>query len=505
MRFDLCGDPTFVEVLRRTRRVALDAFKYQDLPFQVIADSPNLRALSLSRVLFSVDIEWPPKLTLSGLTSQAWAVRTDTADFDLTVSLWMEDEELRGVFEYKTELFNEDTIARATADYLELLATVADKPDTAISTLPARTKPDAESRVAPVGRHQSAYHPPRSPTELRIINELEDILGIHPVGIDDDLFELGAPSLAVARLSERLRRTFQVELPLAAIFQARTVGRIAALVRDGRAGLSSSALAPIQPLGVHPPLFLCEGLGIYYPLIRHLGEEQPVYGLVTDLARNYPRVEDVAASYIAEVRAVQPEGPYYLGGLSFGGIVAFEMAQQLRTLGQEVALLALFDTPTPWAFTPKPFFRRLGGHLRNLRRFGFGYVKKKFGRRLKSLQRILATRSGLSGDSQSDVIANTDRLRHVFSTTADQYDLRTYPGRATLFVLAERAGMSDSLFDPALGEIDRQLGWGRVAAGGVEVHEVPGEHISIFREPNVRSLAEKLTNCLAMAREAASK
>ena len=150
-------------------------------------------------------------------------------------------------------------------------------------------------------------------------------------------------------------------------------------------------------MAVHPPLFLCEGLGIYYPLIRHLGKEQPVYGLVTDVGRDYPRVEDLAASYVAEVRVVQPEGPYFLGGLSFGGIVAFEMAQQLCAVGQEVALLALFDTPTPWAFTPKPLFRRLAGHLSNLRRFGFGYVQKKFGRRLQSLQRILATKRGLSG------------------------------------------------------------------------------------------------------------
>ena len=272
-----------------------------------------------------------------------------------------------------------------------------------------------------------------------------------------------------------------------------------------RAGCSSSALAPIQPAGIHPPLFLCEGIGIYYPLIRHLGNEQPVYGLVTEVARNYPRVEDLAASYVKEVRALQPEGPYFLGGLSFGGIVAFEMAQQLCAVGQEVALLALFDTPTPWAFTPKPLFGRLAGHLSNFHRFGFGYIQKKFGRRLKGLQRILAKRRDSSEDSQSDVIANTDRLRHVFSTTADQYNLRTYPGRATLFVLAERDGMSDSLFDPALGEIDPQLGWGRIAAGGVEVYEVPGEHISIFREPNVRSLALKLTNCLETARETASR
>jgi hypothetical protein len=103
------------------------------------------------------------------------------------------------------------------------------------------------------------------------------------------------------------------------------------------------------------------------------------------------------------------------------------------------------------------------------------------------------------------IVVRRDQLRRVFSTTADQYELRSYPGRAALFILSERDGMSDSLFDPALGDIDPQLGWGRVVAGGVEVYEVPGEHVSIFREPNVRSLAEKLTNCLEMARETALK
>jgi thioesterase domain-containing protein len=504
LRFDLCGEPTFVQVLERTRRVTLDAFKYQDLPFQVIVDSPNLKTFSFSRVLFSVDIEWPPKLTLPGLTSEAWAIRTETADFDLTVSLWMEGEEFKGVFEYKTELFNDDTIAGVITDYRELLATIAKNPEVAISALPAKDKPDAELRVVHPGRRKSAYHAPSFPTELRIINELEDILGIHSIGADDDLMELGAPSLAIARLSERLRTMFQVELSLASIYRAKTAGRIAELVKSVGSTLSNSALAPIQPNGVHPPLFLCEGVGIYYPLIRHLGKEQPVYGLVTELARtNYPRVEELAALYVAETRKVQPEGPYFLGGLSFGGIVAFEMAQQLCSVGQKVALLALFDTPTPWAFTPKSLFPRLAGHLRNVRRFGFGYAQRKFGGRVKSLQRTLATRKVPSSDSQSELIANTDRLRHIFSTTADQYELRPYPGRATLFMLAERDGMSDSLFDPALGEIDPQLGWGRVVSGGVDVHQVPGEHISIFREPNVCSLAEKLTMCLDMARRAA--
>jgi thioesterase domain-containing protein len=249
-------------------------------------------------------------------------------------------------------------------------------------------------------------------------------------------------------------------------------------------------------------VFLCEGIGVYYPLINHLDKEQPIYGLVTEVASDYPRVEDLAAAYVAEVRALQPEGPYYLGGLSFGGIVAYEMAQQLAAVGQEVALLALFDTPTPWAFTRKPILGRFFGHLSNLRRFGFRYLEMKFGHRLNVFRRRNVRQSP---DSTTAILSDTRRLRDLLSTSASNYHMRTYPGRATLFVLGGRDGMSDSLFDPAMGEIDPQLGWGRIVAGEIEVHEVPGEHVSMFREPNVRILAEKLNQCLETARSPASQ
>ena len=234
---------------------------------------------------------------------------------------------------------------------------------------------------------------------------------------------------------------------------------------------------------------------------------QPVYGLVTEIARaNYPpQVEELAALYVAEAQKYSRRGPISWGACRLEASSRLKWPSKCTLSARKLRLLALFDTPTPWAFTCKPLFPRLVGHLRNVRRFGFGYLLKKLGRRLKSLRQIVSTKSGMSAESQSDVIADTGRLRQVFTTTADQYDLRLYPGRATLFVLADRDGMSDSLFDPSLGEIDPQLGWGRIAAGGVEVHEVHGEHTSIFHEPNVRSLAEKLTYCLEMARETTPK
>ena len=505
MRFDLTGNPTFVEVLRRTRRVALDAFKYQDLPFQIIAELPNLRAVSLSRVLFSLDIEWPPTLALAGLESQAWAVRTDTADFDLSVSLWLAGDEIRGVFEYKTDLFDEETIAQTIVDYKGLIATLAGNPEIALRSLPARARPDADLGVKSAGRESSRCRPPNSPTELRIVTAWEEILGIRPIGLDDDLFELGGTSLAVARISERLAEMFPVALPLASIFQARTVRRIAALIRSGAPAHSWSALAPIRAAGSYPPLFLCEGIGAYYPLVHHLGSEQPVYGLVTEVAHDYPSVEDLAASYVKEVRELQPEGPYYLGGLSFGGIVAFEMAQQLVAAGQEVALPGVVrhaDAVGIHAQTAFPTPARPPGQRAPV---WPGICQVKSPPTVQTPRHGAALTTGSGGRARSATLADTVKLRHLLSTTAERYQLRSYSGCADLFVLAERDGMSDSLFDPVLGEIDPELGWGRVVTGGVRVYQVPGKHLSIFREPNVSALAEKLTLCLESARLETSK
>jgi hypothetical protein len=167
------------------------------------------------------------------------------------------------VFEYKTGLFDAGTVERMIADYGNVLAAIAGDPERTVSSLPAASRPGAAEPAALAGRGQAEYHPPRFPTELRILKEWEDILGIHPIGLDGDLFELGATSLGVARLSERIRRMFHVDLPLAAIFQARTVMRIAALVEDNRSSSSASALAQIRPEGTLAPLFLCEGIGIY--------------------------------------------------------------------------------------------------------------------------------------------------------------------------------------------------------------------------------------------------
>ncbi len=487
IRLDLSGDPSFATLVAQARREALAAFRHQDLPFQSISEAPSLRSVPLGRCLFSLDIGWPPPLELFGLDSKPRAIRNPTSDFDLFVSIWEEAGGLRGAFVYRTALFDDPTITATIGDYLLVLETIAHDPNRPLSTLPVAPRPDRSSPApTPIVAGRSTDQAPERPTEARVLREWEEALGTGPIGPEDDLFDHGATSMVVARLAVRLQRVFGVELPLSVLYRERTARKIARRILGHREARASS-LAPLRAEGSRPPLFLCEAVGLYQPLARRLGPDQPVYALFREVRRDYPRVEELAASYIEEVRSLWPDGPYHLGGLSFGGVVAFEMARQLAAEGQNVGVLALFDSPTPWAATLRSPIGRLAGHAANLFRFGPKYLRHKLGVRLTKLRRALR------GDEISpSVDQNPDGLRAIFARAASQYVPGPYPGEIDLFILANRHAMGDSLYDPAVQVVDPMLGWGRVAPGRVSVHEVPGDHIGLLQEPHVGPMAEIL-------------
>jgi thioesterase domain-containing protein len=267
----------------------------------------------------------------------------------------------------------------------------------------------------------------------------------------------------------------------------------------------------IQPNGTKRPFFCVHAIWgnvfHYRELAQRLGPDQPFYGLqaqgLDGKCPPYETVEEMAANYIQELREFQPKGPYYLGGHSFGGLVAFEMARQLHSRGQRVDLLALFDTSSS-PLSPGPtrleFVRdRTRFHMATLKGIPPKQKARYLLRRAQTLVRLVAL--SLSSAYQRIFRPLRSARRRVYEANrraALKYVPGFYAGRLTILWAAERwkrLGTDRLLRGP-------QLGWGRLCGDGVEVHEVPGDHASMLEdEANIQVVAEKLSDCLRDAQE----
>jgi thioesterase domain-containing protein/acyl carrier protein len=348
------------------------------------------------------------------------------------------------------------------------------------------------------------YVAAQTPVEKMLATIWADVLKLEPVGVNDNFFELGGDSLIAVGLFAEIENRFGIRLPLATLFEAPTISQLATILERDRPP-SWSSLVPIQPHGRKPPLFCIHACGahvfIYLPLVAHLDGDQPVYGLqaqgIDGTQQPYTHIEEMAAHYIKEIRELEPHGPYYLAGDTLGGLIAFEIAQQLTSQDKEVALLAMFDTACP---LPLSFGPRVMSHLRHLKERG---PKKYVLSAGQALTRKLGLKtSGYSAPVQpaseeaallkasDDAVHRTEWAIYLATDVNYQPPKQRLPGRITYF----RA--RDNRYGP--GESDNRLNWKRGAAE-FEVYEIPGRHNTIREEPFVAVLADKFMSCLKRA------
>jgi len=375
-----------------------------------------------------------------------------------------------------------------------------------LETLPLMPNGKVDRRaLAAAGRprpdSERTFVAPRDALERQLGHLWEEVLGVRPIGVRDNFFELGGHSLAAVRLFALIENRMGKRLPLASVFQGPTIEHLASLLRHPAKPAPLSSLVAIQPGGSERPFFLIHPAGgqvfPYVHLAHYLGPDQPCYGLqakgLEEGQAPHTRIEDMAAYYIDALQAVQSEGPYCLGGWSMGGTVAFEMAQQLHAQGQRVALLALLDTRIPAIdekFAEQDFESTLLVDV--VRYFGLSVDPVEVLRlpRDEVLTRVLeqAKRAGLVPPELE--VSQAERFVELCKAdfrASRNYVLRRYPGRITLFrAIEEPEGTSP---DPAFG-------WSEWAAGGVEVHSVPGNHANMVYAPHVEVLAAKLKTCL---------
>ncbi len=371
---------------------------------------------------------------------------------------------------------------------------------------------------------------PAGDVEATLKGMWQRLLGVENVQSTSDFFELGGHSLIAVRLFGEIRDTFHVDLGLATLFKARTLISLAARIQESlkpvAEGLTSSlsCLVPIRPEGSNIPFFCIHGYGgnllNYEALVRYIPPNQPVYGMQSRGLDGSPpdeSVETMARRYIEELRQVQLTGPYFVGGHSFGGLVAYEMACQLEASGERVGSVVLIDSlqhKSPPEDFLTSFVNRTTRSLRRVKRRSqrflsrpdrLDYLKAKAAALIHGPQHQPSSISGqLAGMSLANlppevrivVEANLHLPKELQNVVmANLLALNRFQPRSSQFAIV--------LFRCTTREIDDHpdflMGWRHLAQGPLQLLEVPGDHHTMMGEPHAKALAEKLTQCLLAA------
>ena len=395
-------------------------------------------------------------------------------------------------------------------------------PTTASGKIDRKALQGLES-TAPLRREHA---PPVTPTEGRVATLFAEVLDLEHVGRHDDFFELGGHSLLAVRLMAKLRDIFSVEMPLAQLFTHPTVAGLAqAIDKPGQGGKQATAAqrrtaevlaerlftvhpsAPLVPIhrhgSTHPNLFLIHGLGghvgIYAELAQELQDAYNLYGLqaggLDGKVKPHATIEEMATDYLKAIQKVQPTGPYFLIGWSMGGIIALELARQIKAYGASVDLLGMLDTHLP----------KEDGQVRIVDDDAvMRWIASRFSLSLKQLLRLSKRRrwrrvleraqsvSLLPADVDEAKLANLAELCQTHIAAVARYPLSLYSDPVMLFRARDARGRS--VRGPKKVEtLERWQG----LFPALHVHEVPGNHYSMLRGPQVQSLADSIRQILA--------
>ena len=362
----------------------------------------------------------------------------------------------------------------------------------------------------------SEFVAPGSGVEEILAGFWRELLGIDQIGIHDNFFDLGGHSLIAVRLFRMIKKAFSLDLPISVLFEAPTIATCAAIIAaqapaggvaepEQTESAATERLIHLVPMsrgngGDASPIFICAGmfgnLLNLRQLALQLGANRLVYGLqargLYGDQEPHPTFEAAASDYLAEIRSVKPKGPYLLGGFSGGGLIAYEMAQQLRQQGEEVSLLVLLDTPLPRQ-TALSLLDRANMKLQDIQRHGIGF----FGEWLKSRRdwkRVQAEKRLAASQEQSGSQFHNARIEAAFYEALKRYEVKPYSGKVLL--LRPRPEVLYRLSGGRRLQTGRNVvlddnGWSPYVEA-LDIQEVPGDHDSMVLEPYVRVLASKL-------------
>ena len=366
--------------------------------------------------------------------------------------------------------------------------------------------------VSPADDLDDLYEPPSGETEQRLATIVAFLLKAPRVGRKDSFFELGGHSLVAATLFDQIERVFGKRLPLATLYHASTIEQLAREVEHRQGQIDNwPSLVPIRPQGKKARFFCIHGAGgnvlLYRDLARYFGEEYAFYGLQSQglNGRGSPltSVQAMAEKYLNEIRKLQPDGPYFLGGYCLGGTIAYEIAQLLRRDGHEVALVALLDTYNFARVEPQRLFgylrQKIAFHCSNvvhlpLRNWpGYFSNKLRVARSGEFSSLWKALRRSFKKKARSDNPRSFEEsVQEANDRAAAAYRPKPYAGHVTLF----KPKVNYDLYP------DAQMGWADLVTGGLDLVELPVNPHAMLVEPYVQTLADRLKEALGKATSA---
>ncbi|MGW3912507.1 amino acid adenylation domain-containing protein [Streptomyces sp. NPDC005070] len=496
LRVDLSGNPSFVDLLTRVRDKALAAYEHQDLPFDMLVEGLDLERSAAYQPLFQVMFAWQNfdkrELELHGLKVEFEQHLTYTAQTDLMVSM-AEDGSgaLRGDLIYATELFDRETAEAFAAGFVSVLDALAAAPRSPVGAIelpeagPARPTRHTSDRGPRDARADNvSSHGPRNAHEEKLCALFGELLGLQGVGFDDDFFALGGNAELATRLSARIREKFGIDLPLTTITGHPTVAELGGLVIvGGTPDDQSDSYGVVLPLNRdpgtgEPPLWFFHGGGglgwAFFTFAPHV-KDRAAYSLQSRGSNGKDplagSVEEMVDDYLAQILALQPEGPYHLIGWSFGGPVVHAAAAELDRRGHRVGLVAVLDAP-PATDSPDSPFRQVAGRTAAMYR---GDVEEVFGQYMNT--------DNLDGflEDMSKVGANNLNKMAVFASPVYRGDMLYFNAKS----------------DKVDGLSSYGPGWRPYVLGSLDEYDIDASHHDLHMPKPAGQIMEVIARKLA--------
>ncbi|MES2275065.1 MAG: amino acid adenylation domain-containing protein [Bacteroidota bacterium] len=358
-------------------------------------------------------------------------------------------------------------------------------------------------------RNRNEYVAPRTEIEKLVADVWSEYMDIEQIGVFDNFFELGGRSLLAVKIMARLEQETGKRLPLATLFEYSTVEKLAMRLQVDSKSITWESLVPIKPKGDKMPIYIVHGAGLnvllFNALAMNLDDNQPVYGLqakgLNGIDKPLDDMEEIAANYVAEIVAKNPDGPYALAGYSLGGIIAYEMARQMKDAGKDVRMVAMFDTfikqTTKFDSAIKIAFNKIRFVMMQIlysfvllaedpkRAIEYKWLQLK--RRIIRLYwRIVHGKE----QKQEGFFGYSNQIDEENQRAMDNYFVKPVDIAIDLFRAKKRTFYMDDF---------KTMGWKPFAKRGVNVHDIPGEHNTIFAPPNDKEFAVVLQACLDKA------